>query len=72
MPSFFLRRLVGRLSWEAWTPPVVESPHDIGLYADLNREEMLDDDHEWQAQRIVGERQTPSGLEYEVSVQKTL
>ena len=23
--------------------------------------------HEWQAQRIVGERQTPSGLEYEVS-----
>jgi hypothetical protein len=57
---------------EAWTPPVVESPHDIGLYADLNREEEMLDDHEWQAQRIVGERQTPSGLEYEVSVQKTL
>jgi hypothetical protein len=30
------------------------------------------DDHEWQAQRIVGERQTPSGLEYEASVEKTL
>ena len=28
--------------------------------------------HEWQAQRIVGERQTPSGLEYEVSFEKTL
>ena len=27
---------------------------------------------EWQAQRIVGERQTPSGLEYEVSLEKTL
>jgi hypothetical protein len=29
-------------------------------------------DHEWQAQRIAGEQQTTSGLEYEVSVQKTL
>jgi len=28
--------------------------------------------HEWQAQRIVRERQTPSGLEYEVSLEKTL
>jgi hypothetical protein len=28
--------------------------------------------HEWQAQRIVGERQIPSGLEYEVSLEKTL
>jgi hypothetical protein len=28
--------------------------------------------HEWQAQRIIGERQTPSGLEYEVSLEKTL
>jgi len=27
---------------------------------------------EWQPQHIVGERQTPSGLEYKVSVQKTL
>jgi hypothetical protein len=34
---------------EAWTPPVVESLHDIGLYADLNREEEMLDDHEWQA-----------------------
>jgi hypothetical protein len=57
---------------EARAPPVVELPHDIGFYADLNwREEMLDS-HEWQAQRIVGERQTPSGLEYEASVEKTL
>jgi hypothetical protein len=30
------------------------------------------DDREWQAQHIVGERQTPSELEYEVSVRKTL
>ena len=30
------------------------------------------DDHEWQVQRIVGERQTSSGLEYEISVEKTL
>jgi len=30
------------------------------------------DGHEWQAQRIVGGRQTPSGLEYEVSVAKVL
>jgi hypothetical protein len=50
----------------------VESPHDIGLFADLNREEEMMDDHEWQVQRIVRERETPSGLEYEVSVQKTL
>jgi hypothetical protein len=57
---------------EAWIPPVVEPPHDIGLYADLNREEGTLDDHQWQAQQIVGERQTPSGPEYEVSVQKTL
>jgi hypothetical protein len=28
--------------------------------------------HEWQAQCTVGERQTPSGLEYEVSLEKTL
>ena len=32
----------------------------------------MTDDHEWQAQPIVRERQTSSGLEYEVSVQKTL
>jgi hypothetical protein len=30
------------------------------------------DDREWQAQRIVGEQQTPFGLEHDVSVQKTL
>jgi hypothetical protein len=38
---------------------------------DLNRKEEMLDCHEWQAQRIVGERQTPSGLEYEVRVEKT-
>ena len=32
----------------------------------------MPDDHEWQIQRIIGERQTSSELEYEVSVQKTL
>lgn len=37
----------------------------------LNRGETLDD-HKWQAQRIVGERQTSSGLEYEVSPEKTV
>jgi hypothetical protein len=56
---------------EVWTPLVVASPHDAGLYTDLNREGMLDD-YEWHAQRIVGERQAPSGLEDEVSVEKTL
>jgi hypothetical protein len=30
------------------------------------------DDREWQAQRIVGEQQTPFGLEHDFSVQKTL
>jgi hypothetical protein len=39
---------------------------------DLTREEEILDGHEWQAQRIVGERQTPSGLEYEVRVEKTV
>jgi hypothetical protein len=32
----------------------------------------MSDDHEWQAQRIISERQTSSGLECEVSVQRTL
>jgi hypothetical protein len=39
---------------------------------DLNRKEEMLDGHEWQAQRIIGERQTPSGLEYEVRVEKTV
>jgi hypothetical protein len=39
---------------------------------DLSRKEEILDGHEWQAQRIVGERQTPSGLEYEVRVEKTV
>ena len=33
---------------------------------------MTIDGREWQPQHIVGERQTPSGLEYEISVQYTL
>jgi len=57
---------------EIRAPAVVDLPHDVGPRADLNREEEMLDDHEWQAQRIIGERQTPSGLEYEVSVEKTL
>jgi hypothetical protein len=39
---------------------------------DLNRKEEMLDGHEWQAQHIVGERQTPSRLEYEVRVEKTV
>jgi hypothetical protein len=31
---------------EVWTPLVAELPHDVGLYMDLNQEDMLDD-HEW-------------------------
>jgi hypothetical protein len=57
---------------QARTPPVVNLPHGVELHADSTREEETMEGHEWQAQRIVGERQTPSGLGYEVSVQKTL
>lgn len=57
---------------EVCTPPVVELPLDVGLDADLNLEQEMLDDHEWQARRIVGERQTTSGLGYQVSVAKTL
>ena len=57
---------------KARTPPVVNSRHDVRPYADLKHHEAIPDDHEWQAQCIVGERQTPSGLEYEVNVQKML
>jgi hypothetical protein len=48
---------------QAPTPLVVKLSHEVGLeeISDLNREETVDG-HEWQAQRIVGERQTPSGL----------
>ena len=42
------------------------------INAGFARKEETMEGHEWQAQRIVGERQTPSGLEYEVRVQKTL
>jgi hypothetical protein len=47
-------------------------PHNVKLHADFAREEETIESHEWQTQRIVGERQTPSGLEYEVSLEKTL
>ena len=57
---------------QARTPPVVNLPHDVELHAGFTRKEETMDGHEWQAQRIVGERQTPSGLEYEVSFEKTL
>jgi hypothetical protein len=57
---------------EAPTLFVVNSRHDVGPYAGLKHDGATPDDHEWQVQRIVGERQTSSELEYEVSVQKTL
>jgi hypothetical protein len=57
---------------QARTPPVVNLPHDVELHAGFTRKEETMEGHEWQAQRIVGERQTPSGLEYEVSLEKTL
>jgi hypothetical protein len=57
---------------QASTPLVVNLLNDVGPCADPNQEEKTLDGHDWQAQRIVGERQTPSGLEYEVSVAKTL
>jgi hypothetical protein len=58
---------------QAPAPLVVYLSHDVRACADLNREEEKTlDGREWQAQRIVDERQTPSGLKYEVSVVKTL
>jgi hypothetical protein len=32
----------------------------------------MSDSHEWQVQHIDGERQTPSGLEYDVRVGETV
>jgi len=57
---------------EVRTPLVINSRHDAKPYADPKHDEAMSNDHEWQAQRIVGERQASSGLEYEVSVRKTL
>jgi hypothetical protein len=57
---------------QARTPPVINLPHDVELHAGFTRKEETMEGHEWQAQRIVGERQTPSGLEYEVRLEKTL
>jgi hypothetical protein len=49
-----------------------EMPRGVELHAGFTRKGETIEDHEWQAQRIVGERQTPSGLKYEVSLEKTL
>jgi hypothetical protein len=57
---------------QARTPPVINLSHDVELPAGFTRKEETMEGHEWQAQRIVGERQTPSGLEYEVRLEKTL
>jgi hypothetical protein len=46
---------------QARTPPVVNLPHDIEVHTGFTRKEETMEGHEWQAQRIVGERQTPSG-----------
>ena len=59
-------------SEQARTLPVVNLPHGVELHAGFTRKEETMEGHEWQARRIVGERQTPSGLEYEVSLEKTL
>ena len=54
------------------TPLVIDFSHGVGPCADLNWEEEPLDGHDWQARRIVGWQQTPSGLEYDVSTAKTL
>ncbi len=56
---------------EVRTPLGVELQHDVGPCADSDQEEILDD-HEWRTQVIIGERQTLSGPEYKVNVEKTL
>jgi hypothetical protein len=53
-------------------PRRVSSASSSARPEDLNRKEKMLDSHEWQAQRIVGERQTPSGMEYEIRVEKTV
>jgi hypothetical protein len=57
---------------QARTLPVVNLPHDVELHTGFARKEETIDGHEWQARRIIGERQTSSGLEYEVSLEKTM
>ena len=57
---------------EVQTPLVVNLQYDVRPYADLKHGGVISNDHKWQAQRIISERQTPSGPEYEVGVQKTL
>jgi hypothetical protein len=57
---------------QAQTPPITNLPQGVELHASFTRKEETMEGHEWQARRIVGERQTPSGLEYEVSLEKTL
>jgi hypothetical protein len=53
-------------------PRRVSSASSSARPEDLNRKEKMLDSHEWQAQRIVGGRQTPSGMEYEIRVEKTV
>jgi hypothetical protein len=57
---------------ERQTPASSSCHMTWGFFTNLNREEEMLDGHEWQAQHIVGERQTPSGLEYEARVEKTV
>jgi hypothetical protein len=58
---------------EVRTPLITSSRHDAGFHTDVDCEKESSNDHEdWQAQRIIGERQTSTGLEFEVSVHKTL
>lgn len=57
---------------EVQTPLVKSLQCVAGLHTDANHEEDPSNGHrEWQAHQIVAERLTASGLEYEVSVQKT-
>jgi hypothetical protein len=53
-------------------PRRVSSASSSARPEDLTRKEKMLDSHEWQAQRIVGGRQTPSGMEYEIRVEKTV
>jgi hypothetical protein len=70
--SLAARRCVASLRREISRFPPDIPTRRRKFYADLNRGEETLDDHEWQAQRIVGERQTSSGLEYEISVESVV
>jgi hypothetical protein len=57
---------------QARIPFVANLLHGVELHVGFTRKEETMKGYEWQARRIIGERQTPSGLEYEVSLEKTL